>query len=161
MPSVALRQVLGQQTKTAGCQVNGPYPDKGCTPGDAFPNVSTQELCQSGYTASVRNVTSETKKQIYEEYGIHTHKTGAYEVDHFIPLEIGGSNDISNLWPEAAAPEPGFHEKDIVENYLHEQICSGRMSIQQAQTEIITDWLKVYKSIPNPQKYDFGSWNSK
>jgi hypothetical protein len=27
---------------------------------------------------------------------------GAYEVDHLIPLELGGDNVIANLWPEAA-----------------------------------------------------------
>ena len=31
-------------------------------------------------------------------------------------LELGGSNDIKNLWPEAALPTPGFHEKDAVED---------------------------------------------
>ena len=52
------------------------------------------------------------KEQVYAEYGIVSHTTGEYEVDHFVPLELGGSNDISNLFPEAASPKPGFHEKD-------------------------------------------------
>ncbi len=42
------------------------------------------------------------------------------EVDHLTPLEdltpleVGGSNDLANQWPEAAEPRPGFHEKDQV-----------------------------------------------
>jgi hypothetical protein len=85
---------------------------------------------------------------VYAEYSITSHFTGEYEVDHLISLELGGSNDIANLWPEAATPKPGFHEKDQVENYLHDQVCSGKVNLQQAQQEIATDWLAVYQQMP-------------
>jgi hypothetical protein len=62
---------------------------------------------------------------------------------------LGGSNDITNLWPEAASPTPGFHPKDKVENYLHEQVCKGAMSLGQAQSLITTNWLAVYTSMGN------------
>jgi len=42
-------------------------------------------------------------------------------------LEIGGSNDIANLFREAAETGAGFHEKDLVENYLHQKICTGEL----------------------------------
>jgi len=59
-------------------------------------------------------------------------------------LELGGSNDAANLWPEAA---PGVHEKDKVEDYLHKAVCSGRLSIDEAQRTIATDWTTV---VPTP-----------
>ena len=74
---------------------------------------------------------------------------GAYEVDHFIPLELGGSNDIKNLWPEPADPAPGFHEKDVVENYLHSQVCNGTMTLGEAQKFIATDWLDIFHQMRN------------
>jgi hypothetical protein len=92
----------------------------------------------------VRNVPSSEKDQVYAEYAITHHSTGQYEVDHLVSLELGGSNDIANLWPEAASPKPGFHEKDKVENYLHDQVCSGAISLPEAQKEIATNWLAVY-----------------
>jgi len=76
-----------------------------------------------------------------------------YEVDHFIPLELGGSNDIKNLWLEPAEPKPGFHEKDIVENCLHYQVCFGNESLQKAQEEIRSDWYSVYQRIQNPEQF--------
>ena len=88
------------------------------------------------------------KNQAYAEYGILSHATGQYEVDHLISLELGGSNDIANLWPEPADPRPGFHEKDKVENYLHDQVCNGSMSLQDAQYKIANDWFTVYKTLP-------------
>lgn len=60
----------------------------------------------------------------------------------------GGSNNIANLWPEAASPKPGFHEKDQIENYLHDQVCSGAIPLKQAQIEIATNWLAVYNRMP-------------
>lgn len=146
--SVGQGQTIGQRTKTSGCQVNGAYQDKACTPGAIFPDATKSQICQSGYSSGVRNVPTSEKNQVYAEYGIQSHTTGQYEVDHLISLELGGSNDIANLWPEAASPKPGFHEKDQVENYLHSQVCSGAISLQQAQVEIANSWLDVYKQMP-------------
>lgn len=131
------------------------YPDEALTPGDVF-DVTAEQICVKGYSSSVRDVSLSTKKLVYEEYGVsYPQPRGAYEVDHFIPLELGGSNDIRNLFLEPAEPRPGFHEKDVVENYLHSEVCKGREELQKAQEEIRTDWYKVYKRIPNPDNYKF------
>src|SRR5437764_1030390 len=95
---------FGKQTKTSGCAAHGGLPDSACTPGAIFPNATVQQICTSGYASSVRNVPSSEKDQVYAEYGIHSHYAGQYEVDHLVSLELGGSNDIANLWPEAASP---------------------------------------------------------
>jgi len=142
----------GVRAKTSGCQYvgGGKLPDPACTPGDLMkPLVTKAQVCTSGYSSSVRSVADSVKNAVYAEYGIKTHASGQYEVDHFVSLELGGSNDISNLFPEAASPKPGFHEKDKVENYLHDQVCSGAMSLQTAQIAIATNWLDVYNSMPS------------
>jgi hypothetical protein len=138
----------GKPAKTTDCQANGPIQDKACTPGDIFPEATKEKICVPGYASSVRNVTQSTKNKVYAAYGVKTRKPGQYEVDHLVSLQLGGSNDISNLWPEPATPKPGFHEKDRVENYLHDQICAGNISVRQAQIEIATNWLAVYQSMP-------------
>jgi len=138
----------GVQTKTSGCSAHNGLPDSACTPGDIIPSATKSAICKSGYSSSVRNVPDSEKQQDYAEYGITHHSTGQYEVDHLVSLELGGSNDISNLWPELASPTPGFHQKDMVENYLHSQVCSGAISLQQAQVEIATNWLAVYNQMP-------------
>ena len=139
---------FGVQTKTSGCMVRGPLQDSACTPGAIIASATKDVICQPGYARSVRNVPTSEKDQVYAEYDIASHSPGEYEVDHLVSLELGGSNDIANLWPEAAFPKPGFHEKDKVENYLHDQVCSGAISLQQAQIGIATNWLKVYNQMP-------------
>jgi hypothetical protein len=71
-------------------------------PGPYSPPSRTRE---SGCTVEVH-------RQAFREYGIsYPEARGAYEVDHLIPLELGGDNTFANLWPESAEPTPGFHQK--------------------------------------------------
>src|SRR6516165_5369531 len=65
-------------------------PDAKLTPGDTF-DVTAQDVCVPGYAKKVREVPAWLKRQAYAEYGITGYKTGDYEVDHLIPLSLGGS----------------------------------------------------------------------
>ena len=58
------------------------------------------------------------------------------EIDHIVSLELGGSNDIANLYPERASPAPGYKVKDKLENKLHGLVCSGAMSLRSARVGI-------------------------
>jgi len=138
---------LGERTKTSGCRANGPLPDSGCTPGAIISTATREQICQSGYAKNVRNVPTQVKDEAYAEYSVQSRLLGEYEVDHLIPLELGGSNEITNLWPEPANPRPGFHEKDQVENYLHDQVCSQAITLDQAQNDIASGWINVYNQM--------------
>lgn len=139
----------------ATCHAAGPLPDSSCTPGATDPHVTQDNvqttICLPGYTKTVRpavSVTSKIKRERMAAYGFK----GAplrYELDHLISLELGGAPaDVANLWPEAYLPKPGAHEKDECENLAHKAICSGQMTLAEAQKEIATDWLAVYKRLP-------------
>ena len=104
-------------------------------------------MCQQS-TKRRRHVPPEVHRQAFAEYGIrYPVPRDTYEVDHLVPLELGGDNVIANLWPEAAEPTPGFHQKDQVENYLRDRVCSGAMSLPEAQRQIATDWMAVWRQI--------------
>jgi hypothetical protein len=71
--------------------------------------------------------------------------SSAYELDHLIPLELGGCPDCQeNLWLEPYDPRPGARQKDRVENFLHREVCSGAMPLEDAQKAIASDWYKIY-----------------
>jgi hypothetical protein len=54
-----------------------------------------------------------------------------YQEDHLISLELGGHpTDARNLWPE---PYPRAAEVDSIENDLNAKVCSGSMSLDEAQ----------------------------
>jgi hypothetical protein len=139
---------LNKPSKITACQVRGPLPDPDCTPGAVFENATVAQICVSGYSRSVRNVSVATKKKIYEAYGFkYPQPTGDYEMDHLIPLAIGGNNEAANLFPESAEPRPGYREKDLVENYLRNEVCAGRIDLKIAQKAVATNWVKIYEGL--------------
>ena len=126
-----------------------PDPDK--TPGDVM-QTSVAKICRHGYAATVRAVEDRTKQEVYDDYGASKAPNVCCEVDHLISLELGGSNEKANLWPQPYEPIPGAHNKDVLENYLHHEVCAGRMTLAAAQEAIKTDWLAAYKKMPKKGK---------
>jgi hypothetical protein len=63
-----------------------------------------------------------------------------------IPLELGGSHSIKNLWPESHRTLPwNAQVKDRLEGKLHELVCSGQLDLKTAQEAIAADWIGAYK----------------
>ena len=92
------------------------------------------------------------KTQVFALYGIASHEPGEYEVDHLIPLELGGSNSIKNLFPQSFLTQPwNAHAKDRLENKLHAMVCKGEIDLNTAQQEIATDWVAAYKKYVGPE----------
>jgi hypothetical protein len=138
------------------------YPDPMRTPGATNPDITQenirQTICNPRWsTKSIRPEESYTHRLKVEqigEYGYTDSRLKDYEEDHFIPLELGGNpTDPKNLWPEpfeASIPDGGARAKDKVENYLHAEVCSGSLTLEQAQREIAEDWYRVYQaSVPH------------
>lgn len=120
-------------------------PNARLTPGATFAGVTEAEVCTSGWATAHRHVTAAQYHVVYGEYGIrYPEPFGAYELDHLIPLELGGDNANANLWPEPASPTPGFHQKDALENALHDLVCGGNLSLTAAQHDIASNWYAAY-----------------
>ncbi len=154
---------LQPRSKTTGCTIAGPLPDRACTPGSVFADATVEKICVSGYSKSVRSVSTKLRKQLFAAYSIvYPQVSGAYELDHLIPLAIGGDNSAANLFPEAAEPKPGFKEKDVVEVYLQEQVCAGNVDLAAAQKQIAADWTAIYKVLDKSDvsriKQKYASW---
>ena len=121
-------------------------PDPEWTPGAIDPRLTTKKLCSPKFhTVSARDVDESTKVRICREYGITTGCPGpGFELDHLISIELGGSNDRKNLWPQFVDGRDtiGFHTKDRVENALHRMVCDGQLSLRDAQKGIAGDWYR-------------------
>jgi hypothetical protein len=134
--------VLHTATSTFAADPQLPNPQ--LTPG-AILTTDPASVCRSGYSKSVRHTSGLLKHQIYVEYGIEKN-TGHYEIDHLIPLGIGGTDTRENLWPESRDTKPWNSDlKDRLENYLHVEICAGHIPIKDAQKVIATDWIAAYR----------------
>ncbi len=144
-PSSPALASLGHRTESTACQIRGLLPDPACTPGAIFAGATVSQICTPGYSSSVRNVPESLKQSVYAEYGIESHAPGSYEVDHLVSLELGGNNSVANLWPEIS---PGYHEKDEIENRLHDAVCAGSLSLRAAQQEIARNWRRTFVGAP-------------
>jgi hypothetical protein len=127
-------------------------PDPKLTPGAINPAATKAVICVRGYTAQpgIRNVPEKLKKQVFAEYGIDP-KSDQYEIDHLLSLQLGGSNDIHNLWPQSYTTKPlNAHVKDGLENTLHAAICNGKVDLATVQKEVATDWTAAYAKYVGP-----------
>jgi hypothetical protein len=130
-----------------------PIPDASCTPGAIDSTVTEDVLKDSRFrTSCIRNrVTSNAKKNTtYDWYKIdhpdnNTGQTQTCELDHLVPLELGGADTLNNIWPQCGPPgvplsERYFKRKDAIENFLTAQVKAGKISLSEAQRGIAADW---------------------
>lgn len=134
-------------TGTLRWQAKVALPDQKITPGAVFPGVTASQVCTLGWAEAHRNVPDEVDHQVFAEYGLSYAVHDSYEVDHLIPLELGGSNSIRNLWPEPQGGSSlGYPSKDRLENRLHQLVCSGSLSLAVAQHAIAANWWAAYQT---------------
>jgi len=109
------------------------------TPGVLNPAVTQatirSTICRSGFTRTIRppvRYTNDLKRKGLRAYRLRG-PPSAYQEDHLISLELGGSpDDPRNLWPE---PYPRASVVDRIENELNAKICRGELTLEQAQRE--------------------------
>jgi hypothetical protein len=107
------------------------------TPGVLNPNVTQADIrstiCRRGWTETIRppvSYTNALKTKQMRQYR-ETGSVSDYQEDHLISLELGGSpTDPRNLWPE---PYPRATDVDKIENELNAEVCSGQLTLAQAQ----------------------------
>lgn len=107
------------------------------TPGVVNPDVTQANIrstvCRHGWTSTIRppeSYTNALKHKQMRAYG-ETGSMSGYQEDHLISLELGGNpTDPRNLWPE---PYPRASQMDQIENELNAQVCSGQLTLAEAQ----------------------------
>ena len=146
--SVGRTVKLAPRTQTSSC-TRGPRPDRQCSPGAYYGGLTRTVLCSSAFrTGSIRNVPDSEKHQVEVEYGMAPRSYGrTIEIDHIVSLELGGSNDIANLYPEPGSGPASYHVKDRLENELHDLVCAGTMTLHAAQAGIASNWEVLYRRV--------------
>jgi hypothetical protein len=119
-------------------------PDPTITPG-AVRTPEVGEICSHG-TRELRSWSRDRDDFILREYlppGPHPD----YEVDHLIPLGIGGADDDRNLWPEPRRSIESIwsaERKGRLEWKVRKLVCSGALDVREAQRAIADDWTAAF-----------------
>ncbi len=103
-------------------------------------------ICVPGWTKTVRpsaRYTAAIKIKLIRELEIPEELLVDFELDHRIPLALGGApSDPRNLelqpWDEAG-------EKDRIEACLSRAVCAGTITLDEARRRVWADWRTVGK----------------
>ena len=132
---VALALKLEGRSSSPGAIVADPVRTPGVLNPDVTQATIRSTICTRGWTATIRpavEYTNALKRTQMRAYG-ETGPASAYQEDHLISLELGGDpTDPHNLWPE---PYPRAADVDRIENELNAAVCSGRLSLRDAQEQ--------------------------
>jgi hypothetical protein len=127
--------VLIERHASVPTVVADPLRTPGVLNADVTQDTIETTICVQGWTRTVRPPTEYTnalKLRQMRVYG-ETGPPSAYQEDHLISLELGGHpTDPRNLWPE---PYPRAAVVDRMENELNAKLCSGRLTLAEAQRE--------------------------
>lgn len=123
-------------------------PDRAITPGVTNPTITAAKSCSVKWGKDARLVTEAMKRTVAARYGLKRSQVVGIqrgpccEFDHLISRELGGADDVKNLWPQ---PWKAAKQKDRLENKLHTLVCAGVLSLPEAQHVIAHDWVAGYK----------------
>jgi hypothetical protein len=100
-------------------------------------------LCQATRRAAHSSIPYNWQLQVFSEYGIAPKDQGRYRLDYLVPIQLGGSEAVANLWPATDRPV-GFHEKEKLNARLRIVVCRGEVPLDQAQQDIVADWYTLW-----------------
>lgn len=118
-------------------------------PTNPDPQLTPGSLCQRAtryrYAEKIayceRDVEGRLKSRIIQTYNhdlgfnIQPSQRSQFKIDHLIPLCMGGSNDVTNLWPQHKSI---YNITDPLEPLLCEKMQMGRLSQRDAVVYILT-----------------------
>ncbi len=145
------------------------WPNRALTPGAVDPGATDSNICahdwQAGvpprpgggnltYSKAARRTSARLKDAVFAAYGLRNPHDGgrAWEVDHLIPLALGGSDVRENLWPESRRGDGlNAFAKDRLEYRLYRMVChpapgTAPLPLRSAQAAFTPDWVAGYKT---------------
>ena len=153
--------VLAGAVLLAGAQAS--LPDPARTPGALNPAVTAASIdatiCRPGWTRTIRpprEYGAALKRRLIAEYGYADRRPAHYELDHLVPLSLGGAAaDPRNLWPEPLDPPDGFGaaKKDGLELALWRRVCAHAMTLDAARQAIAHDWRDAYAALAGGERF--------
>jgi hypothetical protein len=108
---------------------------------------STETILREGYAEHNRRVSQKEKDKVFRRYEILPKHRHSYQIDHLIPLSLGGSNDIRNLWPHPHHPLFGPVVKARLESYLRLLVRKGIQPIAWAQNLLRDNWVVALREL--------------
>ena len=128
-------------------------PDKNLTGGSVRTGDRDAACGHAGEHRGPMNATR--RDEVLRRYGLPAGTHPDYEIDHLIPLCLGGSDDASNLWPQPRRTIEdtwNAEAKDRLERRMCDLVCDGEIDMATAQQAFATDWIAAYQKYYGDRK---------
>ena len=90
--------------------------------------------------------TTGVKLKLLREAGLAPTAASAFELDHRVPLALGGHpRALVNLQLQAWEGSDNAKAKDRLEKRLQTLVCSGRVPLDEARADIYWDWQTAFR----------------
>lgn len=137
-------------------------PDSNLSPGVARDDLSLAQICATSWGHDKRLVSEAMKKHVMDEYHMTAAScpSGKIEIDHIVSRQLGGADDVRNLFPQcyevevpgkkpSETPEFGAHKKDRLEDDFGKRIClpptdPNYLPLETARNALKTNWIAAY-----------------
>lgn len=106
-------------------------------------DLTLKKVCKTKWGRDERHVSKAMKRQVFAAYGLIGNNDSACirdargrhcEIDHLISRELGGADDVRNLWPQSYGSIPwNAVRKDCIETRLHKEVCAKHVTITLKQ----------------------------
>jgi hypothetical protein len=136
--------LLAPRTRRLGCTL-GVEPDRRCSPGAYYSRATKAVLCSPGFHPStLQHVTAAATRTVNAEYGLTGSSRAALKIDHIVPLELGGSNNVANLYPQRPSAN---RLKKTLDSALRGRVCQGLISLAAARQQVAANWELLYTKL--------------
>lgn len=128
-------------------------PDNACTPG-AYVRLSRAAVCSP---KDRLDLPVAEHRRLLSEYGVPGWTAANGEIDHRVPVFLGGLTVRANLWPESGPdPRKGENPKDRLERLVRRRVCGSStrflpalatMRVRTAIRLFLADWRHAYRTL--------------
>jgi hypothetical protein len=134
-------------------EISVSLPNRALTPGMTRP-MRLDQMCSTDDGDFDPTVPEDRQQTVFGEYGISADRSRKdFQVDYLISPQLGGTDDIRNLWPQSyGATTWNAAAKDKLERHLYLLVCEKKIDLADAQHDIATNWIAAYQKYFRTQR---------
>ena len=110
--------------------------------------LTKHEICTTNWGLDKRHVSVAMKRKVFQRDGYPLGNKDPRcdcEIDHIVPRDLGGADVLQNLQVQSYRGPWNAYQKDRLEIQAHKDVCSGLVSLSEAQGWFLKDWTTAYE----------------
>jgi hypothetical protein len=101
------------------------------------------DLCNPEFS-STPVISFKVFAKTFKDYKIANDSQHLYALDFLIPVSLGGSSAIDNIWPMRLKTKWNYSKKQALNKKLNWMVCNAQLSLGEARQAIKENWIQCY-----------------